>query len=129
MATVKFGSRPANWFDEGLPPQSSNLLETLGDFLPRVCRRSLIFLQLRVEAIVSNTWRSYSTKGIYRVYLKRRVIPKWSDYLLSDVRTIEVESWLRGLPVARRHLRQDPQRHVSVVQSRLSVRILRSKPD
>jgi integrase len=53
------------------------------------------------ELCVTNTWRSYSTKSIYRMYLKRWVVPKWSDYLLSDVRTIEVESWLRGLPVAR----------------------------
>jgi len=53
------------------------------------------------ELCLSNTWRSYSTKSIYKVYLKRWVIPKWSDYLLSDIRTIEVESWLRGLPAAR----------------------------
>jgi len=53
------------------------------------------------ELCMTNTWRSYSTKSIYKVYLKRWVIPKWSEHLLSDIRTIEVESWLRGLPVAR----------------------------
>jgi integrase len=53
------------------------------------------------ELGATNTWRSYSTKSVYKVYLKRWVIPKWSDHLLSDIRTIEVESWLRGLPVAR----------------------------
>lgn len=53
------------------------------------------------ELCPSNTWRSYSTKSIYKVYLKRWVIPKWSGHLLSDIRTIEVESWLRSLPVAR----------------------------
>jgi integrase len=53
------------------------------------------------ELCLTNTWRSYSTKSIYKVYMKRWVVPKWSDYLLSDIRTIEVESWLRGLPVAR----------------------------
>jgi hypothetical protein len=37
------------------------------------------------ELCLNNTWRSYSTKSIYKVYLKRWVIPKWSDYLLSDV--------------------------------------------
>ena len=50
---------------------------------------------------MTNTWRSYSTKNIYKVYLKRWIIPKWSEYLLSDIRTIEVESWLRGLPLVR----------------------------
>jgi len=53
------------------------------------------------ELSMTNTWRSYSTKSIYKVYLNRWVIPKWSEHLLSDIRTIEVESWLRGLPVAR----------------------------
>ena len=53
------------------------------------------------ELSLANTWRSYSTKAIYKVYLKRWIIPKWSERLLSDIRTIEVESWLRSLPIAR----------------------------
>ena len=53
------------------------------------------------ELCLTNTWRSYSTKTIYKVYLKRWIIPKWSEHLLSDIRTIEVESWLRSLPIAR----------------------------
>ena len=53
------------------------------------------------ELCLANTWRSYSTKKIYKVYLKRWIVPKWSEHLLSDIRTIEVESWLRGLPIAR----------------------------
>ena len=53
------------------------------------------------ELCLTNTWRSYSTKNIYKVYLKRWIIPKWIEYLLSDIRTIEIESWLRGLPIAR----------------------------
>jgi hypothetical protein len=53
------------------------------------------------ELYLTNTWRSYSTKTIYEVYLKRWIIPKWTERLLSDIRTIEVESWLQGLPIAR----------------------------
>ena len=53
------------------------------------------------ELCLTNTWRSYSTKTIYKVYLKRWIIPKWSEHLLSDIRTIEVESWLRSLLIAR----------------------------
>src|ERR1700674_2850197 len=53
------------------------------------------------ELCLANTWRSYSTKHIYKVYLRRWIIPKWSEHLLSDIRTIDVESWLRGLPIAR----------------------------
>ncbi len=53
------------------------------------------------ELCLTNTWRSYSTKSIYKVYLKRWIIPKWSDHFLSDIRTIEVESWLQSLTIAR----------------------------
>jgi len=53
------------------------------------------------ELCLTNTWPSYSTKNVYKVYLKRWIVPKWSYYVLSDIRTIEVESGLRGLPVAR----------------------------
>jgi integrase len=53
------------------------------------------------ELCLANTWRSYSTKHIYKVYLRRWIIPKWSEHVLSDLRIIEVESWLRILPIAR----------------------------
>jgi hypothetical protein len=48
------------------------------------------------ELCLTNTWRSFSTKNIYKVYLKKSIIPKWTEHLLSDIRTIDVESWLRG---------------------------------
>lgn len=48
-----------------------------------------------------NSWRSHSTKKTYRAYLNRWVIPQWGSMRLSDVRTTEVESWLRSLTVAK----------------------------
>jgi len=54
------------------------------------------------ELARSNTWRSYSTKRIYSVYLHHWIVPSWGDYQLRHVRTIEVELWLRCLPVAKR---------------------------
>src|SRR5260370_41805443 len=53
------------------------------------------------ELCLDETWRSYSTKHIYKVYLRRWIIPRWGEHLLSDIRTIEIESWLRGLSIAR----------------------------
>ena len=53
------------------------------------------------ELTKDNTWRSYSTKTTYRAYLKRWIIPQWGALDLSRVRTIEVESWLRRLPLAK----------------------------
>lgn len=53
------------------------------------------------ELARSNTWRSYSTKKGYAVYLHRWIVPHWGRYELYNIRTIEVESWLRRLPLAR----------------------------
>ena len=53
------------------------------------------------ELARSNTWRSYSTKKGYAVYLRRWIVPHWGRYELCNIRTIEVESWLRRLPLAR----------------------------
>ena len=53
------------------------------------------------ELAQDDGWRSYSTRRNYEFYLNRWVIPRWGTFQLSDVRTIEVESWLRTLPLAR----------------------------
>jgi integrase len=52
------------------------------------------------ELTDDNLWRSYSTKKVYKAYLNRWVLPHWGSTRLSEVRTTEVESWLRGLPLA-----------------------------
>lgn len=49
----------------------------------------------------TNTWRSYATKNCYAVYLRRWIVPQRGDYELSNVKTIEVESWLRRLQLAK----------------------------
>lgn len=53
------------------------------------------------ELARSNTWRSYSTKMCYAVYLRRWILPNWGKLEVRDVRTIEFESWLRRLPLAK----------------------------
>jgi integrase len=53
------------------------------------------------ELSKENTWRSHATKKIYKAYLTRWIRPHWQKYELSEVRTIQVESWLRGLPLAK----------------------------
>jgi integrase len=47
-----------------------------------------------------NSWRC-STKKAYKAYLNRWVIPHWGSVRLSEVRTTEVESWLRSLSMAK----------------------------
>jgi integrase len=53
------------------------------------------------ELARSNTWRSYATKKCYAVYLRRWIVPQWGEYELRDVKTIDVESWLRRLQLAK----------------------------
>ena len=53
------------------------------------------------ELARENTWRSHATKKIYQAYLTRWIRPHWQKYELAEVRTIQVESWLRGLPLAK----------------------------
>jgi len=53
------------------------------------------------ELAEQNAWRSYATKRIYKAYLNRWVRPHWQKYRLGEVRTIQVESWLRALPLAK----------------------------
>jgi integrase len=53
------------------------------------------------ELTKDNSWGSYSTKKAYKTYLNRWVIAHWGSVRLSEVRTTEVELWLRGLPLAK----------------------------
>ena len=53
------------------------------------------------ELAKENAWRSHATKRIYKAYLSRWIRPHWQKYGLAEVRTIQVESWLRGLPLAK----------------------------
>ena len=53
------------------------------------------------ELAKENTWRSHATKKIYKAYLARWIRPHWQKHQLEEVRTIQVESWLRGLPLAK----------------------------
>src|SRR5260370_36661441 len=53
------------------------------------------------ELARENTWRSHATKKIYKAYLTRWIGPHWQKSRLAEVRTIQVESWLRCLPLAK----------------------------
>ena len=53
------------------------------------------------ELTRSNTWRSHSTKKGYSVYLRRWIVPQWGQFKLRDIKTIQVELWLRRLALAK----------------------------
>jgi len=54
----------------------------------------------RRELSADNAWKSYATKKGYEIYLKRWIAPRWGTYQLNKIKPIEVELWLRQLPLA-----------------------------
>jgi integrase len=72
---------------------------------PRFATSTLTITQLtehyrRRELTADNVWKSYATKKGYEIYLKRWIVPRWGAYRLSKIKPIEVELWLRQLPLA-----------------------------
>src|SRR5437879_2763775 len=45
----------------------------------------------------SNGRISYSTKKAYQGYLNKWIVPRWGDYLLPNIKAVEVELWLNHL--------------------------------
>lgn len=73
---------------------------------PRLRTHALTISQLaehyrRRELSLDNTWKICSTKKGYDNYLRRWIVPKWGECPLGKIRPIEVELWLRQLPLAR----------------------------
>jgi integrase len=81
------------------------------------------------ELTKENTWRSHATKKIYKAYLTRWIRPHWQKHQLAEVRTIQVEAWLRSLAFGEEQLRQNPKCDVRSFQSRLPIRAVRPQSD
>ena len=82
------------------------LLAEINSDKVRMSSRSITMAQLcdhfeQRELARDNTWRSYATKKTYHAYLTRWIRPHWRHYELAEIRTIQVESWLRTLPLAK----------------------------
>ena len=82
------------------------LLAEINSGKSRIRTRSITVAQLcdhfeQRELAKDNTWRSHATKKTYQAYLNRWVRPQWREHALDEVRTIQVESWLRRLPLAK----------------------------
>ncbi len=52
------------------------------------------------ELVERNPRISHSTKRIYAGYLTKWIEPRWGSYALSDIRSVEVEVWLKNLDLA-----------------------------
>jgi integrase len=68
----------------------------------RIRKESITFADLsshfqQLELVRGNTRIAYSTRKAYEGYLKRWIEPRWSDYVLLDIRAVEIEAWLKSL--------------------------------
>ncbi len=84
----------------------SGLLLRVNPSVPGLAFRPITIAQLCAhfehhELAREHSWRTFSTKQIYQAYLRRWVIPQWGDSELSAIKAIDVECWLRQLPLAR----------------------------
>jgi integrase len=53
------------------------------------------------EAIAGDDNRkTYATQDTYEGYLRKWILPRWKSYRLPDVKAVQVEQWLKTLPLA-----------------------------
>jgi integrase len=53
----------------------------------------------RIHELTSDG-KAFSTTENHRILFNRYIKPRWGDFRLSEIRTVEVELWLRSLPLA-----------------------------
>jgi integrase len=56
--------------------------------------------QLPAEVAEDDNRKSYATQDTYEGYLKKWILPRWKSYRLLDVKAVQVEQWLKSLPLA-----------------------------
>jgi integrase len=88
----------------------------------RIRRESITFADLsghfqQRELVRGNTRIAHSTRKAYEGYLKRWIEPRWGEYLLFEIRAVEVESWLKSLNRGARNSLQNKECNEPVVQS------------
>jgi integrase len=97
---------------EELPDNASartavaGLISKINSANSRIVGQSMTFSQLCAhfelgELAKSNSWRSHATKQCYAVYIRRWLLPQWERFQLQDIKTIQVELWLRRLALAK----------------------------
>ena len=73
--------------------------------------------------------KSYSTQCAYDIYLNKWVLPRWRPYRLSEVKAVDVEAWLKTLPIGARQQSQNQKSDECSVFSRDPLGVDGTKPD
>jgi integrase len=53
------------------------------------------------ELRTGDSFRSFATVKTYRGYIRKWIKPRWGSRYLDEIKAVEVEAWLRRLPIAR----------------------------
>ena len=48
-----------------------------------------------------DSFRSFATVKTYRGYIRKWIKPRWGSRYLDEIKAVDVEAWLRRLPMAR----------------------------
>jgi integrase len=48
-----------------------------------------------------DSFRSFATVKTYRGYIRKWIKPRWGSRYLDEVKAVDIEAWLRRLPIAR----------------------------
>jgi integrase len=51
----------------------------------------------RIELANDSVWHAYATRIAYQEFIERYIRPRWGTYNIRQVRTVDVEMWLRQL--------------------------------
>ena len=62
-------------------------------------RSASIFEQKELRS--GDSFRSFATVKTYRGYIRKWVKPRWGSFHLDEIKAVDVEGWLRRLPIAR----------------------------
>jgi integrase len=49
--------------------------------------------------MTENGRQAYSTRAAYESYIRLWILPAWGNHVLSNVRTVDVETWLASVPL------------------------------
>lgn len=93
LPVSSFPNKTAAWLSEevqsivrGINPQ------------PKGC--SVTMSQLITEYQLRDMPQRHSTQKAYKTWLTNYITPKWGEYLLDQIRPLEVKTWLEDLPLA-----------------------------
>ena len=77
--------------------------------------------QLPAEVAEDENRKSYATQDTYEGYLKKWILPRWKSYRLQDVKSVQVEQWLKSHRIGTRQQGENQEHHERRVQPRHSL--------